>query len=171
VSGRAGIVLVVLLVGLDQAVKALVEGFAPLRQAVEVLPFLSLFRTYNQGIAFSFLSFFSDRMLMALTLAIMVFVVWLWRQAHPSRIWARLGFALVFGGALGNLVDRAVHGHVIDFILFHMAGWSFAVFNLADSFITIGAALIVFDEFLELRRASAEAPQADNTKTGEKTDE
>jgi signal peptidase II len=57
----------------------------------------------------------------------------LWRRTPPTAI-AHLGFALIIGGALGNLVDRAVYGHVVDYILFHTSTWSFAVFNLADSF-------------------------------------
>ena len=153
-TARLGAMLVLLLLVLDQGSKALVEAFLPFHERVALLPVLSLFRTYNQGIAFSFFSGFSDRVLIALTVAIMLFVIWLWRQAHPDRIWARLGFALVFGGALGNLVDRVVHGHVIDFVLFHVGGWSFAVFNLADSFISVGAVLIVIDELLDLRRAA-----------------
>jgi len=164
-NARLGALLVVLLLAADQASKAAVDAFLPFQEPVTLLPFLSIFRTYNQGIAFSFFSGFSDRVLIGLTLAIMIFVIWLWRQAHPSRIWARLGFALVFGGALGNLCDRFVHGHVIDFVLFHVGNWSFAVFNLADSFITVGAVLIAFDELLELRRATGE------TETGENTDE
>ena len=79
---------------------------------------------------------------------------------------------LVLGGALGNLIDRIVHGHVIDFILLHTANWSFAIFNFADSFITVGAALIVFDEIIEWRRGSGDAAEdGDNNnehKTGDK---
>ncbi|MEC9344420.1 MAG: signal peptidase II [Pseudomonadota bacterium] len=166
-SARLGVVVVLLLLAADQASKAAVETYLPFHERVELLPVLSLFRTYNQGIAFSFLSFLPDNALIALTLAIMVFVLWLWRQAHPERIWARIGFALVFGGALGNLVDRLVHGHVIDFILFHLGGWSFAIFNLADSFITIGAVLILIDEFVELRRGAHAEPRETRGETND----
>ena len=73
---------------------------------------------------------------------------------------ARVGFALVIGGAIGNLIDRVRLGHVIDYILFHTPVWSFAVFNLADAFITVGAMLVVLEEFLEARRARGEAGKA-----------
>jgi signal peptidase II len=65
---------------------------------------------------------------------------------------ARAGFALIVGGALGNLIDRSVYGHVIDYILFHTPSWSFAVFNLADAFISVGAVLVILDEFVGWRR-------------------
>ncbi|EFG9153005.1 signal peptidase II, partial [Escherichia coli] len=65
------------------------------------------------------------------------------------------GFALIIGGALGNVIDRSLLGHVIDYVLFHTPVWSFAVFNLADAFITVGAVLVICDEFLGLGRAKA----------------
>lgn len=161
-KGRLEAIAVTAFLAADQASKMLVEAALPLHERVAVMPFLSLYRTYNEGIAFSLFSFLGDRALIVLTLAIMVFVLWLWRQAHASRIWARAGFALVFGGALGNLVDRLVHGHVIDFVLFHTSYWSFAVFNLADSFITVGAMAILFDEYLEWRRGASDGADSDN---------
>jgi signal peptidase II len=150
-KGPLELVLVVLLIAADQGSKALVEATMPFREPVDMLPFLAIRLTYNEGIAFSLLSSLGDRALIALTVAIMIFVAWLWRQAHVGRVWARVGFTLVFGGALGNLIDRLAHGHVIDFLLFHVPGWSFAIFNLADSFITVGAVLILLDEFVVLR--------------------
>lgn len=154
-KGRLEILLVLALTAADQGSKAIVAATMPFGESVPVLPFLSIHLTYNEGIAFSLLTFLGDKALIVLTVAIMAFVVWLWSQAHVSRLWARIGFTLVFGGALGNLIDRFVHGHVVDFILFHTPQWSFAVFNLADSFITIGAALILLDEFVLLRGGSA----------------
>ncbi len=67
-----------------------------------------------------------------------------------------IGFALIVGGAVGNLIDRAVYGHVIDYILFHTPVWSFAVFNLADAFITVGAVAVLLEEFLGWRRQSTD---------------
>lgn len=154
-KGRLELIVVILLVAADQASKAIAEATLPFEVSVPVLPFLAAYLTYNKGIAFSLLAFMDDTALIALTIAIMVFVAWLWHQADVGRLWARVGFTLVFGGALGNLIDRLVHGHVVDFILFHTPHWSFAVFNLADSFITVGAALIILDEFLVLRQGAA----------------
>ena len=82
-------------------------------------------------------------------------------RTPSGHVIARTGFALIIGGALGNLIDRAVYGHVIDYILFHTPVWSFAVFNLADAFISVGAALVVFDELIGWRReAKPQGPDA-----------
>jgi signal peptidase II len=78
-------------------------------------------------------------------------VLFLWSRSPKDQVWAQLGYAFVVGGAVGNLIDRLRFGHVVDFILFHTPNWSFAVFNFADSFITIGAALIVLQELLDMR--------------------
>lgn len=145
------LLLVVAGVALDQAIKWAVEAFLPLRQVVPVAPMLALFRTYNEGIAFSFLTGTNVWALLALTGGILVFVLYLWRRTPPARGLSHLGFALIIAGAAGNLIDRARLGHVVDYILFYTAGWSFAVFNLADSFITLGAVAIVVDELIALR--------------------
>lgn len=139
-------------VALDQAIKYLVETRLPFQELVPVLPMLSLFRTWNEGIAFSLLKDLPDAGLLVLTLVVIAFVLYLWRRTPADRTLAHLGFALIIGGALGNLIDRAVYGHVVDYILFHTQTWSFAVFNLADSFISAGAALIVLDELIAALR-------------------
>lgn len=144
--------LTVAAVLVDQWIKHLVETGLPLRQGVELLPFLALFRTYNTGIAFSMFAFFGAAGLIAVSLAVAAFILYLALRTRPEQIVARAGFALIVGGAVGNLVDRVVYGHVIDYILFHTPVWSFAVFNLADAFITIGAGLVILDEFLGLGR-------------------
>ncbi len=144
--------LVILAIALDQWIKHLVETGLDMHQPVEVLPFLALFRTYNTGIAFSMLDSFGDLGLIAVSACVVAFVLFLAAKTAPGQILARIGFALIVGGALGNLIDRAVYGHVIDYILFHTPVWSFAVFNLADAFITVGAVAVVFDEFVGWRR-------------------
>jgi len=145
-SKRIGMILVLVLIGLDQYVKYLVESHLPFHEPVPVLPFLSWYRTWNEGIAFSLLSFLNDWALVAVTVVIVIFVLWLWKSTPREKWLSHLGFALVIGGALGNLIDRVVWGHVVDFVLVHHGNWSFAIFNLADSFITTGAVLIVADE-------------------------
>lgn len=137
-----------LAIGTDIAVKNWVEATLPFEVPVPVIPFLSWYRTWNEGIAFSFLSFLNDWVLVAMTVLIIIFVIWLWRGTSKKKWLSQLGFALVFGGAIGNLLDRVFLGHVIDFILVHTDTWSFAIFNLADSYISIGAAAIIFDEIL-----------------------
>lgn len=137
---------------IDQWAKNLVVAGMELYEHVELLPVLSLYHTRNTGIAFSFLSGFDDGVMVVLTGAVMAFILWLAVRTGPEQALARLGFALILGGALGNIVDRASLGYVVDYVLFHVGTWSFAVFNLADAFITIGALLVVAEEFLDWRR-------------------
>jgi len=138
---------------LDQWIKQLVESELGMHIPVQLLPFLSLFRTHNTGIAFSMLDDLGSVGLIAVTLAVIGFVVWIAARSDPDQRLARFGFALIVGGALGNLIDRVWHGYVVDYILFHLPSWSFAIFNLADAFITVGAGLVILDEFLTWRRA------------------
>ena len=137
---------------LDQWIKQLVESELGMHIPVQLLPFLSLFRTHNTGIAFSMLDDLGSVGLIAVTLAVIGFVVWIAARSDPDQRLARFGFALIVGGALGNLIDRVWHGYVVDYILFHLPSWSFAIFNLADAFITVGAGLVILDEFLAWRR-------------------
>jgi signal peptidase II len=146
----------------DQSVKYLVERMLPLQEMVELLPFLALYRTYNTGVAFSLFSSIGDVGLLTLSAAVIAFVLYLASRTEPGNRIARLGFALIIGGALGNIIDRATYGHVVDYILFHTPVWSFAVFNLADSLITIGAALVVVEELLIWRASRKTTKPADD---------
>lgn len=138
--------LVAVLVAIDQTVKWAVEKYLPLREMVDVLPVLALYHTQNKGIAFSMLTFVGEKWLIALMLLVIAFVAFLWAKSNPKRWMSHTGFAFIVAGAIGNLIDRSVHGYVIDYILVHTESWYFAVFNLADSFITVGAAAIIIDE-------------------------
>lgn len=149
-------VAIALMLGLDQMIKWLVETRLPFQQPVELLPFLSLYRTWNQGIAFSMLWGMNDTALIVLTSGITLFVLWLAASTPAGKLAAWAGFAMIIGGALGNMIDRAVYGHVVDYVLFHTPAWSFAVFNLADAFISVGAALVVLQEILDWRSARHE---------------
>jgi signal peptidase II len=143
--------LIVGAIALDQWIKHLVETGLVLHEQVDILPFLALYRTYNTGIAFSMFQWVGDKGLIVLSFAVIAFVLFLARRTAPDQVMARIGFCLIIGGAIGNLIDRAVYGHVIDYILFHTPVWSFAVFNLADAFISVGAFIVVLDEFLNWR--------------------
>lgn len=149
--------LVAIAVALDQWIKHLVETRLALHEMVDLLPFLALYRTYNTGVAFSMFSSFGDTGLIVVSLAVIAFVLYLASRSTNDQHLARLGFALIVGGAIGNLIDRAFYGHVIDYILFHTPVWSFAIFNLADAFITVGAGLVLLEEFLGWRRQRADA--------------
>jgi signal peptidase II len=149
------LVFIVVAVILDQIVKIVVDRYLPLQQAVEILPVLALYRTYNLGVAFSMLSGMDGWLIVGMRLVIVVFVLYLWRRAAKDRWLAHLGFALIISGALGNLLDRFLYGHVIDYVLFHTETWSFAVFNLADSFITVGAGAVILDELLMSKKTKS----------------
>ncbi|MDG4595786.1 MAG: signal peptidase II [Candidatus Contendobacter sp.] len=140
--------LSVLVIALDQATKFLAETFLVMHQPVPVLPSFNLMLTYNTGAAFSFLAGaggWQRWFFLGLGAVVSVgLIVWLGRlQAGEQRLAAAL--ALILGGAVGNLIDRAWLGQVIDFIQLYYNHWYFPAFNVADSAITIGATLLVLD--------------------------
>ena len=145
--------VIVVAVILDQVVKIAVENYLPMQEAVPLLPVLALYRTYNLGVAFSLLSGMEREFIVGMRVLIVAFVLWLWHRTPKERPFAHSGFALIIAGAIGNLIDGFAYGHVIDYILFHTETWSFAVFNLADSFITIGAGLVILDELFGPKKA------------------
>lgn len=142
------LIFIVIAVILDQIVKIAVDHYLPLQEAVPVIPMLALYRTYNLGVAFSMLSGMDGWFIVGMRLIIVAFVLYLWHRTAKDRWLAHLGYALIIAGAIGNLIDRFAYGHVIDYVLFHTETWSFAVFNLADSFITIGAGCVILDEMM-----------------------
>ncbi|EJF79244.1 Lipoprotein signal peptidase [Candidatus Bartonella washoeensis] len=138
----------IITVGLDQLIKYWVMDNMPLGAVIPILPFLSLYHVRNSGIAFSFLSSFSQWGLITLTLIIILFLLWLWKNTEHKKSLSRFGLILIIGGAIGNLIDRICFHYVTDYILFHIDDiFSFAVFNLADTFITLGAIAVLIDEF------------------------
>ncbi len=142
---------------LDQGSKLLAESLLGYHQPVPLLPMLNFTLSYNPGAAFSFLGDASgwQRWLFsgfAVVISI-VLVIWL-RRLPASERWMRWALALLLGGALGNLIDRLVHGHVIDFIHVYYDRWHYPIFNIADCGITIGAIMILIHAlFLERRPA------------------
>lgn len=138
---------------LDQIIKQLVmRAFAEF-EAVELLPVLELMRLHNEGVAFSFFDGgpgWQRWVFIALNLGVSVgILVWLRRLPPTGQHLLAAGLALVLGGALGNAIDRAVFGHVVDFIRVHYENWYFPAFNVADSAITIGAALVILDNLID----------------------
>jgi signal peptidase II len=144
--------IVIVAVALDQWIKRLVESGMALHEKIDLLPFLALYHTRNTGIAFSLLAGFGDVGLVLVALAVIAVVLVLAARTTSGQVFARVGFALVVGGAIGNLIDRIAFGYVIDYVLFHTPVWSFAIFNLADAFITVGAGLVLLEEFVDWRR-------------------
>jgi signal peptidase II len=143
---------------LDQITKQLVMQVFAEFEAVELLPVLELMRLHNEGVAFSFLDGgpgWQRWVFITLNVVVSVgIVVWLRRLPASGQKLLAAGLALVLGGALGNAIDRALWGHVIDFIRVHYADWYFPAFNMADSAITIGAALVILDNLIEYGRKS-----------------
>jgi signal peptidase II len=136
----------------DQATKFLVTRFLDLYDRVVVLPVLDFTLLHNTGAAFSLLanaSGWQRGFFITLGIAVSVALVgWLWRLPRGEKF-LPLALALIVGGAIGNVIDRIAHGYVIDFIHAHWGGAYFPAFNIADSAITIGAALLIFDAFRE----------------------
>lgn len=141
-----GLSLIVLV--LDQASKLWVDSAFKLYESVILLPIFNLTYVRNTGAAFSFLGEaggWQRWLFMGLALgASVVLIRWL-RQLQPGQHWQAAGLSLVLGGAVGNLIDRALYGYVIDFFDFHLGDWHFAAFNVADSAITVGVALLLID--------------------------
>ena len=150
----------VAVMALDQWTKALiVERLEEEGDKLVVLPMLDLMRLHNEGAAFSFLSDaggWEGWAFVALGVAVSAgILVWLRRLPPTGQTLLAAGLSLILGGALGNVIDRVLLGHVIDFIRVHWGEHAFPAFNVADSAITIGAALIVLDNLLELDRLRA----------------
>ena len=147
------IALIVILV--DQFTKTLILGHFQLHDSRTVTSFFNLVRVHNSGAAFSFLagaSGWQRWFFVGLGIAASMFIVWLLRSHGGQRLfgWA---LALILGGAVGNVVDRLLHGYVVDFIQVHAGGWYFPSFNVADSAITVGAVLLILDELRRVRQA------------------
>ena len=137
----------------DQASKHAIGAALRPGEAIGVTGFFNLVLTYNRGAAFSFLAdaagWQREFFIGIAAVATVVIVVLLVRHAGERLFCA--GLALILGGALGNLWDRIVLGHVVDFLDFHALGWHWPAFNLADSAISVGAALVILDAFLPRR--------------------
>jgi signal peptidase II len=138
----------------------IVERFDEFDRIV-LLPVLEIMRLHNEGAAFSFLSDaggWQRWVFIGLAVAVSgAILVWLRRLPAKGQALLASGLSLILGGALGNVIDRVLHGYVIDFIRVHYEEHYFPAFNVADSAISIGAALIVLDTLLDLDRKRAKA--------------
>jgi signal peptidase II len=150
-SLSAGVVLI------DQVTKWLVVDSLSLFQRISILPVFDFVRLHNTGAAFSFLanaSGWQNKLFTGVAVIVSLGITgWLLTLPSEGRRVLGLGLALVLGGAIGNIIDRVLYGYVIDFLLFYYQDWSYPAFNIADSAITCGVVLILYDGLvLEKRR-------------------
>jgi len=146
--------LALLVVVLDQLSKTLILGSFQLNDSRTVTSWFNLVRVHNTGAAFSFLagaSGWQRWFFVGLGTLASAFIVWMLKK-HPGQKLFCFAVTMIMGGAIGNVVDRLLHGYVVDFIQVHYGGWYFPSFNLADSAITLGAICLILDELLRVRR-------------------
>lgn len=157
--------LVVILVAVDQLTKWLVENSFTYGERVNIMPMFDLILIYNTGAAFSFLasgSGWQRWVLIAVAIGAIIFIVWLLKHEYKRTLTA-LALTLILSGAIGNLIDRVWHGHVIDFLLFYREYWYFPAFNIADIAISVGAILLIVDEWRRWRQATAARRMGDES--------
>lgn len=147
--------LAVAVVVLDLVTKYVASSQLGYAQPVEVLPFFNLTLLHNPGAAFSFLATHPgwQRWFFAIVAvgASVGLTIWLTRIKNDEKLLA-ISLPLIIGGALGNLYDRLVHGYVVDFLSFHVAGWYYPAFNVADIAITLGAVGLIWESIMGERR-------------------
>jgi signal peptidase II len=142
--------LTALVIVLDQLSKWIIDHSMTLHESISIVPFFNLTRAHNYGAAFSFLAeaggwqrwFF---MLLALVVSV-ILVLWM-KKLKPNARLEAASLAMILGGALGNMIDRVVHGYVIDFLDVYYGNYHWPAFNIADSAICIGAVLLILDSF------------------------
>lgn len=146
---------------LDQLTKLIAESELVLHKAIAVFPGFNFTLMYNKGAAFSFLSEaggWQRIFFVVLSTVISIFLLFWLKQItqdekQKNNQLLQIAIALILGGAIGNLIDRALTGEVVDFIQVYYATYYFPAFNIADSAITLGAGLLILDMFFETRRA------------------
>ena len=146
--------IALLIILLDQFTKVLILGSFQLGDSRFVTGFFNIVRAHNTGAAFSFLADaagWQRWFFVALGGVATVFIVVMLKRHGQQTLFAT-ALSLILGGALGNVIDRLLHGYVVDFIQVHAGGWYFPAFNVADSAITVGAVLLIWDEVRRVRK-------------------
>jgi signal peptidase II len=142
--------LALLVLVLDQLSKQWVHHSMALYDSIQLLPFFNLTYVRNPGAAFSFLSDAGgwQRWFFTVVAVVITIVLSIWlARLGPKVSKLSIGLSLIIGGALGNLIDRLWHGYVIDFFHLYYQNWHYPAFNIADSAIVVGAALLIWDSF------------------------
>jgi len=148
-----GLALILLIA--DQFTKVLILGYYKLGDATYITSFFNIVRVHNSGAAFSFLASASGWQRWFFTtigIVAAVFIIWM-LKSHPGQKLFSFALACILGGAIGNVVDRLLHGYVVDFLDFHYGNWHFPAFNIADAAISVGAVCLILDEIRRVRRS------------------
>jgi len=151
--------LSLLVILLDLGSKYLADSLLVYAAPVPLLPVFDLTLLYNTGAAFSFLAGaggWQRWLFVAIAVGMCAFLLHWMRRTPVQQRWLGIGLALVLGGALGNLFDRTVHGHVVDFISLHWAGYYFPAFNIADCAITLGTLGLLMDMLFSRNETTVE---------------
>ncbi len=162
-SGLRWYWIAVLVILADQLTKQWILANFKFRETIEVLPLFNLTYARNYGAAFSFLSDAGGWQKWMFSIIAIGFstVLTIWLRKQDKSLWrTNLAFTLVIGGAIGNLIDRLYHGFVVDFLDFYWGTSHFPAFNVADSAICVGAALIILDSFITEKEAKNKQNQA-----------
>ena len=155
-ASRLGILVLASALIIDQATKWIAEAVLEPGVPVDILPILSFHLTYNPGIAFSFLTGSDSGFLLTAVIMVTLVVLILWVRAKEGGKLATIGFGLIVGGAIGNIVDRMIHGHVVDFLRLYVGDRDLFIFNLADFALTLGPILLIIAFLWGPRPAKAE---------------
>lgn len=147
------------LLAADQFTKQWILSFFEYGDWTPVTSFFNIVRAHNTGAAFSFLADhggWQRWLFVGIGVVATILIVWQLRK-HPEQKFFCFAISSILGGAIGNVVDRLQHGYVVDFLDFHLGGWHYPAFNVADIAICVGAASLILDEILRARRAKAQA--------------
>ena len=143
------IISILLIVTADQLTKLLIIKLVPIYEKISINTVINITHHKNSGAAFSFLADaggWQRWFLMLISISVIVIIIlWLWQIRHKKQNLLVTGLILVVGGAIGNVIDRILLGHVTDFIQVLFGSWAFPTFNIADACISMGAALLIID--------------------------
>lgn len=149
--------LAFLILVIDQITKVLILAYYHPGEVTYLTDFLNIVRVHNRGAAFSFLAGadgWQRWFFVGIGAAATVFIIYL-LLAHAGQRLFCFALTCIMGGAVGNVLDRLLHGYVVDMVDFHIGRWHFPAFNVADSAITLGVIFLLLDEFLRVRRSRA----------------
>lgn len=152
---RPGLIIAAVVVLADQLSKQIAEALLMPYRPETIMPMLNMTLSYNRGAAFSLLADqggWQRWLFTGLAFAVSGYLLWWLRTLRAGERLTAWGLALILGGALGNVIDRLVYGHVVDFIDVHYGGWHWPAFNVADSAITVGVVLVLVATVLDARR-------------------